>query len=168
MIERNAIRIAGCLVLALVAPITSGGVSAGDIQVTQAWSRPTPPGTEVGVAYFVINNQGRNDRLVGASSPVAKSAGLHISRMEGGVMKMRPLDAVEVRGGVATSFEPSGRHVMLTGLKRPLKAGEVFPLVLDFANAGPVKVQVRVKGTAGMGETGHGADQSKMKHTQAH
>ena len=122
----------------------------------------------MGVAYFVINNQGRNDRLVGASSPVAKSAGLHLSRMEGGIMKMRPLDAVEVRSGVATSFEPSGRHVMLTGLKRPLKAGEVFPLVLDFANAGPVKVQVRVKGTAGMGETGHGADQSKMKHTQAH
>src|SRR6266700_8441090 len=167
MIERHAIRNGSCLVLTLVAPSTSGGVSAGDIQVTQAWSRPTPPGADVGVAYFVINNQGRNDRLVGASAPVAKRAGLHISGMEGGVMKMRPLDAVEVRGGVATSFQPSGRHVMLTGLKRPLKAGEVFPLVLDFANAGPVKVQVRVKGTAGMGETGHGADHSNMKRSEA-
>src|SRR6266508_2815756 len=158
MIERNTIRIAGCLVLTLVAPITNGGVSAGDIQVTQAWSRPTPPGADVGVAYFVINNQGRNDRLLGASSPVAKSAGLHISRMEGGIMKMRPLDAVEVR---------SGMHVMLVGLKQPLKAGEVFPLVLNFANAGPVKVQVRVRETAGTGEGGRGADHSNMKRSEA-
>src|SRR3989442_13235638 len=133
MIERNAIRIAGCLVRALVGTMTSGGVAAGNIQVTQAWSRPTPPGTEVGVAYFVINNQGRNDRLVGASSPVAKSAGLHISRMEGGIMKMRPLDAVEVRSGGPTSFEPSGRHVMLTGLKRPRNADEGVPLGLGLA-----------------------------------
>src|SRR5712691_97874 len=99
MIERNAIRIAGCLVLTLVAPITSGGVSAGNIRITEAWSRPTPPGIEVGVAYFVINNQGRNDRLVGASSPLAKSAALHVSRMEGGIMKMRHLDAWRSRAG---------------------------------------------------------------------
>jgi copper(I)-binding protein len=168
MIERNANRIAGCLVLTLGALIASGGASADTIQVAEAWSRPTPPGIEVGVAYFVINNRGKDDRLVGASSPVAKRAELHISQMEGGVMKMKPLDAVEVRSGVPTSFEPSGRHVMLVGLKQPLKAGEVFPLVLNFANAGPVKVQVRVKGAAGGGEGVHGTDHSKMKHTQAH
>lgn len=165
MSERNASRIAGCLVLTLVALIAGGGASADDIQVTKAWSRPTPPGTEVGVAYFVIS--GGNDRLVGASSPVAKRAELHISAMEGGVMKMRHLDAVEVRSGVPTSFEPSGRHVMLVGLKQPLKAGEVFPLVLNFANAGPVKVQVRVRGASGTGGGDHGADHSKMKRSQA-
>ncbi len=168
MSERNANRIAGCLVLTLGALIASGGASAGDIQVAEAWSRPTPPGIEVGVAYFVIDNRGKDDRLVGVSSPVARSAELHISRMEGGVMKMEHLDAVEVRSGVPTPFEPSGRHVMLVGLKRPLKAGEAFPLVLNFANAGPVRVQVRVKGAAGGGEGDHGTDHPKMKHTQAH
>jgi copper(I)-binding protein len=168
MSERNASPIGGCLVLTLVALIASGGASADTIQVTEAWSRPTPPGIEVGVAYFVINNPGRNDRLLGASSPVARRAELHISQVEGGVMKMKHLDAVEVRSGVPTSFAPSGRHVMLTGLKRPLKAGDVFPLVLNFANAGPVKVQVRVRGTAGAGEGGHGTDHSKMKHPQTH
>ncbi|SRR5712691_731893 len=166
MSERNAIRIGSCLVLTLTAVIASGGASAGDIQVTQAWSRPTPPGIEVGVAYFVLNNRGSNDRLVGASSPVAKSAGLHISRMEGGVMKMKHLDAVEVRSGVPTSFEPSGMHVMLEGLKQPLKTGDMFPLVLNFANAGAVRVEVRVGG-AGAEEGGHGAEHSQMKHTQA-
>jgi len=166
MSERNASRIAGCLVLTLAALIASGGASADNIQVTEAWSRPTPPGIEVGVAYFVINNRGKDDRLLGASSPVARSAELHVSQMEGGVMKMKHLDAVEVRSGVPTSFAPSGRHVMLTGLKRPLKAGDVFPLVLNFANAGPVKVQVHVRRPASAGEGGHGADYSKMKHSQ--
>lgn len=166
MSERKASRIAGCLALTLVALITSGGACAGNIRVTEAWSRPTPPGTEVGVAYFVINNQGGNDRLVGASSPVAKRAELHVSQMEGGIMRMKHLDAVEVKSGVPTSFEPSGRHVMLTGLKRPLKEGDAFPLVLNFANAGPVKVQVHVRGTAGTGEGDHGADHSKMKQAR--
>src|SRR5712691_8587778 len=167
MSERNPSRIAGCLVLTLAALVASGGASADNIQITQAWSRPTPPGIEVGVAYFVINNRGKDDRLLGASSPLAKSAALHVTRMEGGIMKMRHLDAVEVQSGVPTSFEPGGRHVMLTGLKQPLKEGDRFPLVLNFANAGPVKVEVHVKGTAGAGEGGHGTDHSKTKRTQA-
>jgi len=166
MSERNASRFAGCLVLTLGALIASGGACADSIQVTEAWSRPTPPGIDVGVAYFVIDNRGKSDRLVGASSPVAKRAELHISRMEGGVMKMRHLNAVDVESGVPTSFEPSGRHVMLTGLKQPLKEGDAFPLVLNFANAGPVKVQVRVRETAGTGEGGHGTDHSKMKQAR--
>ena len=58
-------------------------------------------------------------------------------------------------------------HVMLVGLKQPLKAGEVFPLVLNFANAGPVKVQVRVRETAGTGEGGREADHSNMKRSEA-
>ena len=165
MSERNASRLAGCLLLTLGALFASGGAYADGIQVTEAWSRPTPPGIDVGVAYFVINNQGRNDRLVGVSSPVAKRAELHVSQMEGGVMRMKHLEAVEVKSGVPTSFEPSGRHVMLTGLKQPLKEGDAFPLVLSFANAGPVKVQVHVRGTSGTGD-GHGADRSKMKQAR--
>jgi copper(I)-binding protein len=162
MSERNASRIVGFFVLTLGALITSGGASADNIQVTKAWSRPTPPGTEVGVAYFVINNCGESDRLVGASSPVATRAELHLSQMEGGVMKMRPLDAVEVKSWEPTSFEPSGRHVMLTGLKQPLREGDTFLLVLTFANAGPVKVQVHVRGV-GAGEGNHGTGHSKQR-----
>jgi len=167
MRERNAGRIVSCLVATTVL-IAGGGASAADIQVTDAWSRPTPPGIEVGVAYFVINNRGKDDRLVGASSPAAGRAELHISQMEGGVMKMRHWGAVEVRSGVPAPFAPNGRHVMLTGLKQPLKAGDVFPLVLNFANAGPIRVQVHVRGTAGTGVGAHGADHSKMKRSQAH
>ncbi len=145
MDRRNLAGIAG-LALALGAP----SALAQDIRVVDAWSRPTPPGIDVGVAYFVIVNAGKSDRLLRVSSPVAKRAELHISAMTGGVMKMEGLDAVEVGSGARTSFEPNGRHVMLLGLKRALKEGEVFPLVLTFANAGPIKTSVQVRGADGL------------------
>jgi len=150
MNERIPGRIAARLLFAAGALAASVAAPAADIVVSGAWSRPTPPGIEVGVAYFTIANHGKSDRLVGASSPIAKRAELHVSQMEGGVMKMRHLNAVEVKAGAPTAFEPNGRHVMLTGLKKPLKQGESFPLILKFANGGSVEVQVKVGDRTGM------------------
>jgi copper(I)-binding protein len=134
-----------------------GGASAQGIQIADAWSRPTPPGIDVGVAYFTIRNAGKADRLLRVSSPVARRAELHVSAMKDGVMKMEGLSSVDVGGGAPVAFEPSGRHVMLMGLKRPLKEGDVFPLTLTFANAGPVRTSVRVRGL-------DGSAQIPMKH----
>jgi hypothetical protein len=125
--------------------------AAQDIQVVDAWSRPTPPGIDVGVAYFTIRNSGKSDRLVRVSSPVAANAELHVSAMKDGVMRMEGLSSVEVSSGSPLAFEPSGRHVMLMGLKHPLKEGDVFPMTLTFANAGPVQTSVRVRGIDGKG-----------------
>jgi copper(I)-binding protein len=132
--------------------------AAQGVQVVDAWSRPTPPGIDVGVAYFTIRNTGESDRLLRVSSPVAKSAELHVSAMKDGVMKMEGLSSVEVGSGSPVTFEPSGRHVMLVGLKRPLKEGDVFPLTLTFAHAGSVRTSVRVRATDPRG-TGHAAEQ---------
>jgi len=126
------------------------------IQVVDAWSRPTPPGIDVGVAYFTIRNAGKSDRLLRVSTPVAASAELHVSAMTNGVMKMEGLSSVEV-GAAPVAFEPSGRHVMLMGLKHPLKEGDVFPLTLTFENAGAVRTRVKVRGTDGKG-TGHSVE----------
>jgi len=147
-----------CFVLFLCALIPAGA-SAQGIQILDAWSRPTPPGIDVGVAYFTIRNAGKGDRLLRVSSPVAKHAELHVSAMKDGVMRMEGLSSVDVGSGAPVAFEPSGRHVMLTGLKRPLKEGEVFPLTLIFANAGPVQTSVRVRGLDGAGSA-----HTPMKH----
>jgi copper(I)-binding protein len=138
------------LLLAAGALAASDVTHASDIGISNAWSRPTPPGADVGVAYFTLASHGKTDRLVAASSPVAKRAELHISEMEGGVMKMRPLDSVEVKAGASVAFEPGGRHVMLMGLKKPLKRGDSFPLVLKFARSKPLTVQVKVGEPDGM------------------
>jgi copper(I)-binding protein len=136
------------LLLALATALPCAA-AAQDIRVVDAWSRPTPPGTDVGVAYFTIHNSGKSDRLLRVSSPVAKSAELHVSAMKDGVMRMQGLATVDVGSDGPVAFEPSGRHVMLIGLKRPLKEGDVFPLTLTFANAGQVQTSVRVRGIDG-------------------
>jgi copper(I)-binding protein len=150
------------LVLALGVAIP-GAVSAQSVQVVDAWSRPTPPGMDVGVAYFTINNAGKSDRLLRVSSPVAKRAEMHESSLKGGVMRMDGLSSVAIGSGAPTSFEPSGKHVMLLGLKRSLREGDVFPLVLTFANAGKVETKVRVRGTGGT-EKPHSGSSPGMKH----
>jgi periplasmic copper chaperone A len=144
------------LALALGAAFPAGAAAQG-MQVVDAWSRPTPPGMDVGVAYFTIRNAGRSDRLLRVSSPVAKIAELHVTAMKNGVMKMEGLASVDVGSRALVAFEPSGRHVMLMGLKRPLKEGDVFPLTLTFANAGQVQASVRVRGVDGKDKGSAGA-----------
>ena len=157
MSARTLRRICWALALGVAAP---GAVLAQGIQILDAWSRPTPPGMDVGVAYFTIRNPGKSDRLLGVSTPRANRAEMHVSIMKDGVMKMQPLGPVDIGSGATTSFEPSARHVMLLGLKRALKEGEAFPLVLTFANAGPVSANVRVRGSDGMAKD----HPSPMKH----
>jgi hypothetical protein len=119
---------------------------AGSIQVMHPWSRALPPVSANGAAYVTLMNSGHHaDKLVGASSPVAQRAELHTHSMEGGVMKMRPVSSVELAPGKEVEFKPGGLHVMLIGLKHPLKKGDRFPLTLQFAHTPPMTVEVTVQ-----------------------
>ena len=60
-------------------------------------------------------------------------------------MKMRPVKAIDVNVGESAVLKPGGIHVMLIGLKQPLREGETFPLTLTFAHAGALTVEVPVK-----------------------
>lgn len=143
--NRNFHRIFAITVLLTSLSVTAQA-DAGGIAIHDAWSRATPPGITVGVAYFVIDNRGTQDRLLRVSSPIAKQPELHVSKMEGGVMTMQELHTLEIGAHAKVAFAPSGKHVMLIGLRQPLKAGESFPLTLIFEKAGAVKATVRVYG----------------------
>lgn len=122
------------------------------IQVHGAFARATIGASKTGAAYMRIENTGAEpDRLVGAKTDEARKAELHTTVKDGDVMKMRPLESVEIAPGEAVAFEPRGRHVMLMGLKAPLKEGERFGLTLTFERAGDVPVTVQVRSIAAMG-----------------
>lgn len=145
------------LVLALLlSPVIAAQQhEAKSIHVTHAWSRALPPVSENGAAYVTIMNSGHHaDKLLGASSPIAQRAELHSHTMEGGVMKMRPVVSIELLPGEKVALKPGGFHVMLMGLKQPLKEGDHFPLTLRFANAAPTTVEVVVQATAAKGPEG--------------
>jgi periplasmic copper chaperone A len=114
------------------------------LEVDNAWAGATPGGAENGAAYVRITSP-TADRLVSASTPVAKKTELHTMSMQGMVMKMRPVSGVDIPAGQPVSLKPGGEHIMLMGLNQPLREGQSFPLTLDFEKAGPRTVTVTVE-----------------------
>ncbi|MFI5020019.1 MAG: copper chaperone PCu(A)C [Dongiales bacterium] len=132
------------LLLGLLAGV-SAAAAEPTITAEKAWARATTSAAATGVVYLSLADTGpAADRLVGVATPVAAHADMHIMVMEGNVMQMRPVDAVDVKPGERIQFKPSGLHIMLTDLKQKLTRGERFPVTLDFEKAGKVDVEVLV------------------------
>lgn len=146
------VRGAGALAAAAGLWLASPAWAANDgVSVHDAWARASTGAHKTGAAYLSIVNAGdAPDRLVAASTPAAERAELHAHLHEGGVMRMRRVDAVEVHPGEPTVLAPGGLHVMLLGLTRRLVEGDGFPLTLTFEKAGERTVEVAVRG-AGAG-----------------
>lgn len=129
--------------------VSAFSAKAADIAVEQPWARATPGRAPNGAAYFTLANTGSDtDRLVSVTTPAAARAELHTHIHAGTVMEMRPVEAIEVKPGERVTLQPGGLHVMLTGLKAPLKEGERMLLTLRFARGGEITVDVPV-GKAG-------------------
>lgn len=143
--------IALALALAPLAAYAQG--TPANVEVTHVWARATPGGAQTGAIYLTIKNGGtEGDRLVGASTPAAAQVQLHTEINDNGVMKMRPISAIDLKPGTTTVLKPGGMHVMLIGLNQPLKEGQSFPLTLDFEKAGKKEVQVTVAKAGAQGE----------------
>ena len=99
--------------------------------VQGAWVRATVPG-QSGTGGFMSLRSHTALQLVGFSTPVAGAAELHEMAMDGNVMRMRPVDGLELPAGQSVELKPGGHHLMLMALKRPLTAGSSVPLVLRF------------------------------------
>lgn len=148
-------------------PALAADVTLGDLTLSDAWTRATPPNARAGGGFVTIANEGDDDRLVSVASNVSEKTELHEMAVTDGVMKMRPLtDGIAIPAGETVALKPGGLHVMFIGLNSPLKQGEAVPVTLTFEKAGPVEVTFSVEkiGAKGMG-MGHGAGgHGGMKH----
>lgn len=116
------------------------------LSVSDVWARTSPMEAANGAAYMVISNAGASDdKLVGAQADVSSTVELHETKEVDGMMSMAPVASVAVPAGGQAELKPGGYHVMFIGLKRPLKAGDTFPLTLIFEQAGEVQVQAEVR-----------------------
>lgn len=128
----------------------------GELTIGHPYARATVPGQPTGGAYLSVRNAGAaGDKLVSASAEVAASVELHEMKMDGTVMRMREVSAVELPAGQAVELKPGGLHLMLMGLKAPLKQGDKFPLKLKFEKAGEVTVTVNVENPGASHEMKH-------------
>jgi periplasmic copper chaperone A len=143
----------------LAGPACAQEVKAGDLVITQAWSRATPGGAKVAGGFLTIENKGSApDRLIGGSVDVAGKVEVHEMAVTNGVMTMRPLDSgLTIEPGKTVKLAPGGYHLMMLDLKSPLKQGGKLPVTLEFEKAGKVAVSFDIQG---VGAPGPGAANS--------
>lgn len=138
----------GLLALAIVrvgAPVDAAEPAPGNVSVSAAWARATPPGMTVAAVYLTLTAGSQADRLVGAATPRAAMAQIHVVSETAGMARMRATAGVDVPAHSSVALAPQGTHIMLMDLPRPLVAGERVPLTLQFERAGKVGVEVAVR-----------------------
>ena len=134
----------------------AGEIRIGDLTISHAKARPNLPNRPT-AAYMMIANDGEaGDRLLSATSPDFGAVEIHSSMKHGDVMRMMPVDGVDVPAGDAAVLEPGGLHLMLFEGSESFKIGQEFTLELVFERAGAVQVSVKVE-KIGHSKCGHGA-----------
>ena len=152
------------LLAAAALALSCSAALAQALKIEQPWARPTVQGQVAGGGFLRIVGGASADRLVGARADVAGRVELHTMTMDGDVMRMRQVDAIDVPAGRTVELKPGGLHVMFMDLKAPLKTGTRFPLTLRFEKAGEVQVQVQVQPVLPAGPQAGDGHHGKHRH----
>jgi copper(I)-binding protein len=139
--------IQSAVLLTAVAPATAAGdYDVGTIHISQPWSRATAKGASTGAGYMTITNKGTApDKVSCVADDASARCEIHSMTMEGGVMKMRPVeDGLEIKPGESIMLKPGGYHVMFRELTHPLEQGATVKATLKFEHAGTVEVDYPV------------------------
>src|SRR5579872_1390888 len=127
-------------------PARAGYYDVGSIHISQPWSQPTPKGATAGVGYVTLTNKGTvPDKVSCVSDDASAQCQIHSMTMDGGVMKMRPVEGgLEIKRGESVTLKPGGNHILFVSLKHPLEQGETVKVTLKFEHAGTIDVDYPV------------------------
>ena len=134
-------------------PVQAQEVKAGDLVISQPWSRAAPRGAELAASYLTIENKGTTpDRLIGGSTDVAEKLQIQQSSMVGGGLTLNPVEGgLTISPGDKVVLAPHGIHLTLSHLKTQMKRGTTVPMTLEFEKAGKVTVSFDVLSAASTG-----------------
>jgi copper(I)-binding protein len=139
------------LMLTTIGVLAAQSAWAASVSVTDAWARATMPGQKVSGAYMQIQSDA-DARLVGASSPASPRVEVHEMKMDGDVMRMREVKAIDLPKGKTVTLKPGGLHIMLMNLPKPIAPGDLIPLTLTVESGGKRQtVEVKAEARAAMG-----------------
>ncbi len=122
----------------LLAVLLASPALAADIKVENAWIREPAPGQAV-LGGFMDLTSNQDASLVQAESPAVAKIELHEMKMQGDVMQMREVKAIELPKGKTVKLEPGGLHLMLFQPKKPLRAGDKVPFTLTVKSSGKIE-----------------------------
>ncbi len=133
--------------------------------VSGAWVRASVP-QQPSTGAFMILTASTDSKLVDVASPIAKTVQVHQMTMNGDVMGMQQVKALELPAGKAVTLDPNGYHVMLMGLTEQVKEGDEVPLTLTIEDAQGAKetVQVQAQVRPLNAEAGASHEHMHMKH----
>ncbi len=150
---------ASALMLAALLPgsPTLSAAQSSELQVSEAWARPMPPGARVGGGYVEIHNGGDRPRqLLGADCPRTTSMEIHTMVEVDGVMRMRRLpDGIEIPAGAGIALKPGADHLMFFNPDPPFAEGEKIPVTLRFDGDEAITVEFEVADRSGRPTAGH-------------
>jgi len=131
----------------IVAGVQAADVKVGDIMIVDAYIRAMPASAKVTSGYLEIHNHGHeSDQLLAVQSSSAARIEIHEMRMEGDVMRMRPLpEGLELPAGETIALRPGGYHLMIFDPMISLVKGENFPMELHFGKAGTVSINFAIR-----------------------
>jgi hypothetical protein len=151
----RSLLLAGLLAAGLSSPVSAHEYRVGDLHIDHPWTRATAAPGGAGGGYLVIRNTGREpDRLIRAETPAARTTELHTMSMEGGVMRMRPVQDIPIPPGGEVRLAPGGLHVMFLNTTRRFQQGQKIPVRLVFERAGAIDVEFHVE-APGARSSGH-------------
>ncbi len=137
--------------IATAMPAIAHDYTAGDVAIGHPWTRAAGA-NGTGAGFMRLRNTGgQPDRLISASTPAARTVELHTMIRDGDVMRMRPVQNIEVAPGETVELRPGGFHIMMIGLTAPMNQGGRVPLTLRFERAGEVTVELAVEAAGARG-----------------
>ena len=122
-----------------------------ELVIRDGWVQEGPASQKITAAYMVIENHGQADvALKGASSSAADVIELHKMELTDGLMKMRKIESINVPAGGKVELKPGGYHLMVIGLRQPLKEGDTVSMTLEFSNDLRQSIDIPVKPRSAM------------------
>lgn len=133
--------------LLLASALLASFAVQAQVKVDDPWIRATVAPQKATGAFMQLTSA-KPAKVVAASSPLADVVEVHEMKMQDGVMKMRAVDALPLPAGQAVALKPGSYHVMLMGLKAPIKAGETVPLTLTVEGEDKQRTAIEIKAVA--------------------
>ncbi len=157
--------------IGIVQPAQAKETQVGSLKIEHGFAIETRPGQPNGAAFVDVANRGKQaDRLLSVSfdKAVAERGELHTMKHEGGKMIMREVPKFEIQAGGKLALKPGADHLMMIGIKEPLKAGQTIKATLKFENAGTVVVDLKVKAMSDVHKHGHDDHHHNGQHHDGH
>ena len=130
------------LALGLLLPLAT----VGEVEIRDAWIRHLPPAVPMRAGYLILHNPAAQAVvLVAASSDAFGKVEIHRSFSQDGMMRMEPVDAIEIPAGGSFRLEPGGHHLMMMMPRQQTRPGDSIELVLEFADGSRQELRMTVR-----------------------